>query len=754
MRGWMKKEFSFGKYRASGGELLFLTVLTGLAAAVRILARSFVADDWSIYWSSWLSELSVRGFGALADDFYDYAPPVMYLLYVITRLPVNPMTAFKGFCCLLELLGAAVIGGIVMDCTGSRRRAQYACGIFLFLPTVILNASVWSQCDIIYTLLILCSVRFLLKGRTWTGMWFYGAAFAVKLQTLFIFPFLVILWVNKKLELKHFVTIPVMYFLGILPAWAAGRPFLELLGIYAFQGGKDRWSLSIKFPNIYQIIGNAHFLDEYVGAGMYLILGILMIILFWTAYRRVQVTKEYVILLVVFFGLLTTYFLPHMHERYLYVTDAFLLIYGMIRLRRFLLFPAASFLAVVGYAQYLTKAEPLVPYGALAFVQLFILAVIGLDVYHYPAGAGAGEPVPDGRRKAIDRDRKTVDELLRALLFREFRLGRFRFDFLEALLAVCITGVGFLLRTPFETGLPHWSCLLAEWYLSAAAAVLVFRCTGSGRRGLLTYAVLMILPVTAAEGTLLRGDAGVGALLFVSALLFLGPKREEGHPWLFTLVTAALLLWSVRYTGLMFACMVLWKQKRLRAEQLLLLLAAGTARFIYTYRMWFAAGYTLVTFHWPNIYEIVGREAVQGQAVDPVALVGLFLTLGLMVVLVRLFCQGDAPGGGEGGVQLLRLFLFFGLAAGYFLPYMDQSYGYLYSVLAVILAMGMPESFFVAVLLQIVCYAGYQECLNGVSMMPMAVFSVIQFLLMGWIGIGLLRDMGVLRRWIPCERKN
>ena len=74
MRGWMKKEFSFGKYRASGGELLFLTVLTGLAAAVRILARSFVADDWSIYWSSWLSELSVRGFGALADDFYDYAP--------------------------------------------------------------------------------------------------------------------------------------------------------------------------------------------------------------------------------------------------------------------------------------------------------------------------------------------------------------------------------------------------------------------------------------------------------------------------------------------------------------------------------------------------------------------------------------------------------------------------------------------------------------------------------------------------------
>lgn len=217
-------------------------------------------------------------------------------------------------------------------------------------------------------------------------MWFYGAAFAVKLQTLFIFPFLVILWVRRKLDVKHFVTLPVMYFLGILPAWLAGRPLKELVGIYALQGGKDRWSLSIKFPNIYQIIGNNFFLDEYVPAGMFLILGILMIVLFYMAYQEIPVTREYVILMVVFFGLLTTYFLPHMHERYLYVTDAFLLIYAMIRIKRFPLFAAASFLAVVGYAQYLTKNAPYVHYGVLAFIQLFILVQIGLDLYRLLQG--------------------------------------------------------------------------------------------------------------------------------------------------------------------------------------------------------------------------------------------------------------------------------------------------------------------------------------------------------------------------------
>lgn len=297
---------------------------------------------------------------------------------------------------MLEIVGAAVIGGIVCQCTGNRKRACFAYGVFLFLPTVILNAAVWSQCDIIYTLLILCSVFFLLKGRTWTGMWFYGAAFAVKLQTLFIFPFLVILWVRRKVELKHFVTIPVMYLLGILPAFLAGRPFGELLGIYAFQGGKDRWSLSIKFPNIYQIIGNDVFLDEYVGAGMYLILGILMLVLFWMAYQNVRVTKEYVILMTVFFGMLTTYFLPHMHERYLYVTDAFLLIYGMIRLRRFPLSIASAFLCVVGYGEYLTKHKILVPYGVLALIQLVLLIVVGLDLVRLSA--------PGTDREKLDKE--------------------------------------------------------------------------------------------------------------------------------------------------------------------------------------------------------------------------------------------------------------------------------------------------------------------------------------------------------------
>ncbi len=740
-RNVLKKKIRIGSYETELSSVFFLTAVTLLAFAVRVCLHSFISDDWTIYWSDWLAQLSARGFGALADDFYDYAPPVMYLLYLITLLPLNAMTVFKGICCLMDFVGAVLVGKLVFTCTGSEKRSMLGYACFLFLPTVILNSAAWAQCDILYTVLILASVYFLLTDRSWAGMWFYGAAFAVKLQTLFIFPFLVILWVRKKVGLKQFLTLPVMYFLGILPAWIAGRPLAELIGIYAFQGSKDRWSLSIKFPNIYQIIGNNFFLDEYAAAGMYLILGILMILMFYLAYKRVRVTKEYVILLIVFFGMVATYFLPHMHERYLYVSDAFLLVYALTRVRRFPWFVASSFLGVVGYGQYLTKNDPLVPYWALAFVQLALIVRIGLDLWAYihdPANLS-----DEGEATALS---------LRTLIFHRFHIGSFSFDFLEALLAVCITAVGVLLRTVFSVNGTIFPALVI-----AVATLLVWTLTRNGRRTLLAYAVFMILPTLVADAAILPESAAVGAVLFLCALEELGEKsicvRNADFwggkgAWIFTVLAALTLFDDVRYVGLLVLCALLWQSRRLRTRQFLVIFAAGLARFLYSYRIWLWAGYTLTTFHWPNIYEIVGKAAVTTQQVDPIALVGLFLTAGLLLMALWVFAQGSVP---TDGVSLLRFCLFFGIAAGFFLPYMDQSYGYIYCVIAVILAMKEPREFWIPLLLQIVTYAGYQDCVNGESMTPMWVFALLQLGILTYLGVRLLREAKVVNL---CAGKN
>ncbi len=73
-----------------------MVVMTVLAIAVRISVRTFVADDWTIFWEDWFFHLKEGGFHSLAEGWYDYAPPIVYLLYIISVLPINEMTGYKG----------------------------------------------------------------------------------------------------------------------------------------------------------------------------------------------------------------------------------------------------------------------------------------------------------------------------------------------------------------------------------------------------------------------------------------------------------------------------------------------------------------------------------------------------------------------------------------------------------------------------------------------------------------------------------
>ena len=339
-----------------------------------------------------------------------------------------------------------------------------------------------------------------------------------------------------------------------------------------------------------------------------------------------------------------------------------------------------------------------------------------------------------------------VDNFLRDLLFRKFQVAGCTFDFLEALLAVCITGVGLMLRTSFpDSGMPHPLYLLAEWYLAVAGAVLVYRMSRNGRKSLLAYSILMILPTIIADGTILRSDACIGALLVVSAVLFL----ESDCGWLFSVVLSAALLLHVRYVGLLAVCILLWQMKRLKNLQLVLPVMAAAARFVYSYRAWMGAGYSLTTFHWPNIYEIIGTASMQGQLIEPLSVVGLFLTLGLFVLGVWVFSQGHWEG--QKLSVVLELMLFFGLLAAYFLPYMDQTAGYVFCILSVIVAMDNLKWFLMPAGLQIVTFAGYQEALNGESMMPMWVFAVIQLMILALLAVHLLKEAKVVDL---CSRKN
>ena len=367
-------------------DLCYLAALTLIGLGIRVILRVVITDDWLMYWDPWISDLKEMGFSYLATDRYDYTPTFVYILWAISRLPINPMTAYKGLHCVLDFVAAGILGKMVWKVTRSKRKGILSYGLFLVVPTIWANSALWAQCDIIFMTFLLLCFYYLFEDRPCKAMFFYGMAFVFKLQSLFIFPFLVILWVNKKVDLKHFLWIPALYFLSIVPAWIAGRPLMDLINIYMAQGAQDVWSLSIKWPNIYQIIGNQFFLLEYTSAGTWLILGILMVILYAMAQKRYRITNEFIVQMALFFAILTPWFLPHMHERYGCVADILAIIYAMMNTKKFY-FPLVqilvSFNSYMAYLSHLGSDEPTIYYGVWAIAELGLLVLVGLDIWHY-----------------------------------------------------------------------------------------------------------------------------------------------------------------------------------------------------------------------------------------------------------------------------------------------------------------------------------------------------------------------------------
>ncbi len=367
-------------------DLCYLAALTLIGLGIRVILRVVITDDWLMYWDPWISDLKEMGFSYLATDRYDYTPTFVYILWAISRLPINPMTAYKGLHCVLDFVAAGILGKMIWKVTRSKRKGILSYGLFLVVPTIWANSALWAQCDIIFMTFLLLCFYYLFEDRPCKAMFFYGMAFVFKLQSLFIFPFLVILWVNKKVDLKHFLWIPALYFLSIVPAWIAGRPLMDLINIYMAQGAQDVWSLSIKWPNIYQIIGNQFFLLEYASAGTWLILGILMVILYAMAQKRYRITNEFIVQMALFFAILTPWFLPHMHERYGCVADILAIIYAMMNTKKFY-FPLVqilvSFNSYMAYLSHLGSDEPTIYYGVWAIAELGLLVLVGLDIWHY-----------------------------------------------------------------------------------------------------------------------------------------------------------------------------------------------------------------------------------------------------------------------------------------------------------------------------------------------------------------------------------
>lgn len=211
-----------------------------------------------------------------------------------------------------------------------------------------------------------------------------GIAFAFKQQTLFIVPFLLIMWLKGKVvRLWDFVWLPVCYGLSAIPAWLMGRDLKELLLIYFDQSGTYPWG-TLEYPNIYALLGEAmpdmRHAGEVSGAGVFMTIILLGCLAYYLYTKKIRMGAEMMITLALFTVALSVYCLPHMHDRYGFLVDLLAIVYGLVNVKRLPVTCGYFVLSILTFMPYLIAVH-LVPIQYLALFSLALLVYVGYDLY-------------------------------------------------------------------------------------------------------------------------------------------------------------------------------------------------------------------------------------------------------------------------------------------------------------------------------------------------------------------------------------
>ena len=365
-------------------DIILFLVITGFSLVARYALRNVVAGDYKMFFEPWVATLREAGGGikglAAEFEYVDYTTPYLTILSFISICPfLNTLLLMKMVSVFFDFVAAFAVMFIVYHQSKSSTKAVLGYGVLLFVPTVLTNGAMWAQCDIIFTSFILWSLYFLLKEKPAMGMMFYGIAFAFKLQTLFMAPLYLILWMKGKIKLKHFLFLPLMYFVGMIPALIAGRDFWELISVYFFQanGAMDIYALSHKFPNIYQFIGTDVFLLEYADAGIWVTLGALMIFLYVFARKQYELDVKLLLRMGMLLTMTVVFFLPHMHERYAILVEVLAIVYLFVEPEKFYIPLLTVLCSFAGYTIYLAQNNivPMYVYAVVFMLLMFDHAV-------------------------------------------------------------------------------------------------------------------------------------------------------------------------------------------------------------------------------------------------------------------------------------------------------------------------------------------------------------------------------------------
>lgn len=391
-------------------------VLLLSALILRWIALPFQSHDMQDFLLPWYDYIVTHGrFAALSDNFYNYTPPYIYMMTAVSYLDgmIARVTLIKSISILFDGISAVLIYRIVLLFRGDRRLAVVAALLFLNLPTLLLNGALWGQCDVIYTTFLLAFAYYVIRNCPFQAMVMYAIALSLKVQAIFLAPFLIYLLLSGSIPFAAMIFPPMIYALLMLPAALAGRDWISLLTIYAGQSGFTH-SLSAHAPNIYVFVSDS--LSEWqrsVASYAALVLAALASFALLATHfrRRPPLPANFIVVAMILWLALEPMLLPRMHERYFFPADILAFVFAFLVPRAWwiaVLFQVGSAFA---YAPYLSRdwiGRPFdMGYGAHVGAVAMIAAIVGI-VFHYESLVPAKASGIFGRKARTNPERRRL----------------------------------------------------------------------------------------------------------------------------------------------------------------------------------------------------------------------------------------------------------------------------------------------------------------------------------------------------------
>ena len=356
---------------------------TALALVIRASLLDFESGDYLTFLAPWTQFFRDNGgFAALRYSLGNYNPPYMYFLALFSYFDISELYLIKLLSVLFDVLLAWACMKLLGLYTGSRAKLLGVFLAVLFLPTVVINGAYWAQCDSIYAFFGIYALYLGLRGRGCASMVSLAACLAFKLQAVFIIPVFFILLLAKKLRWRQLLVFPAAYIVFMLPALLAGRPFVETMTLYFAQAGTVGDAMNYNAPSLtsmFQWSGNTESWSTLlIAAAFALVLASYAV----AAVKRRELDDTVFLGFALLLAMGIPYLLPHMHDRYFFISGVLALVLAF-RDRRFFPIPLLAELASLHcYYAYFVRYYLVHPRIGGIFILIALLLTAAYIIVH------------------------------------------------------------------------------------------------------------------------------------------------------------------------------------------------------------------------------------------------------------------------------------------------------------------------------------------------------------------------------------